>query len=153
ETARRVRAVRRQPGAAFTHPPEPGPASRRMLCPSCGCRSVHLHAPDRGGRVDARRAACGYLGRSSQSCSGGSIKGVSPESPAGNRTRGMSRGMSRGMDVMNGSPPEEWVVTTSGGLITKIEAIDSATQQRTDVSAHAGLSPSNDAGQTEESVV
>ena len=54
---------------------------------------------------------------------------------------------------MNGSPPEEWVVTTSGGLITKIEAIDSATQQRTDVSAHAGLSPSNDAGQTEESVV
>jgi len=57
------------------------------------------------------------------------------------------------MDVMNGSPPEEWVVTTSGGLITKIEAIDSATQQRTDVSAHAGVSVSNDAGQTEESVV
>ena len=66
---------------------------------------------------------------------------------------------------MNGSPPpvspgtggldttKEWVVTTSGGLITKIEAIDRATQQRTDVSAHAGVSASNDAGQTEESVV
>jgi len=70
------------------------------------------------------------------------------------------------MDVMNGSPPpvspgtggldttKEWVVTTSGGLITKIEAIDGASQQRTDVSAHAGLSASNrDAAQTEESVV
>jgi hypothetical protein len=49
---------------------------------------------------------------------------------------------------------EEWVVTTNGGLITKIEAIDRATQQRTDASAYAGLSPSNSgAGQTEESVV
>src|SRR5262249_52821672 len=58
---------------------------------------------------------------------------------------------SRGMAVMNGPPPpvspgtdgldttEEWVVTTSDGIITKIEAIDRATQQRTDVSAHAGL--------------
>src|SRR5262249_41513888 len=70
ETARRVRAVRRQPGAAFTHPPEPGPASRRILRPPCGGRSVHLHAPERSGRVDARRTACGCLGRSSQSCSG-----------------------------------------------------------------------------------
>jgi hypothetical protein len=63
---------------------------------------------------------------------------------------------------MNGPPPpvslgndrldttEEWVITTSGGLITKIEAIDTATQRRTDVSAHAGVPPSNDAAQTEE---
>jgi hypothetical protein len=49
---------------------------------------------------------------------------------------------------------EEWVVTTKGGLITKIEAIDRATQLRTDISAYAGLSPSNnDAGQTEEAVI
>src|SRR5262249_60161069 len=33
------------------------------------------------------------------------------------------------------------------------EAIAKATQQRTDVSAHAGVSASNDAGQMEESVV
>jgi hypothetical protein len=61
---------------------------------------------------------------------------------------------------MNWPPPpispdadatQEWVVTTSGGLITKIEAIDRATQQRTDVSAYSGLSASNGgAGQTEE---
>jgi hypothetical protein len=62
---------------------------------------------------------------------------------------------------MNWPPPpispdadatQEWVVTSSGGLITKIEAIDRATQQRTDVSVYSGLSGSN-AGQTEESVV
>ena len=32
---------------------------------------------------------------------------------------------------------EEWVVTTSRGLVTKIEAIDRATQQRTDVGEKA----------------
>jgi hypothetical protein len=49
---------------------------------------------------------------------------------------------------------EEWVVTTSRGLVTKIEALDRATQRRTDVSAHAGLSAGNrDAAQTEEAVV
>src|SRR5262245_48495289 len=62
---------------------------------------------------------------------------------------------------MNSPPPpispdadatQEWVVTSSGGLFTKIEAIDRATQQRTDVSAYSGLSGSN-AGQTEESVI
>ena len=65
---------------------------------------------------------------------------------------------------MNSPPPpfapssdatEEWVVTvTSGGLVTKIEAIDTATQQRTDVSAYAGLPASNaGASPTEEMVV
>jgi hypothetical protein len=69
------------------------------------------------------------------------------------------------MDFINRSPPisphaasldqvEEWLITTNGGVITKIESIDRATQQRTDVSVHAGLSSgSGDADQTEQSVV
>jgi hypothetical protein len=67
------------------------------------------------------------------------------------------------VNVMSWSPPpvslaadavEEWVVASSGGLITKVEAIDRATQQRTDVSAFFWVLPSNGGtGQTEESVV
>jgi hypothetical protein len=66
-------------------------------------------------------------------------------------------------DVMNSPPPpfapgsdatQEWVVTSRGGLITQIEAIDGVTQQRTDVSAYAGLSAGDGGvGPTEESVV
>jgi len=49
---------------------------------------------------------------------------------------------------------EEWVVTTSGGIITKIEAIDRVTQQRTDVSAASGLAAGHaGGGQSEETVV
>jgi hypothetical protein len=49
---------------------------------------------------------------------------------------------------------EEWAVTTSGGIITKIEAIDRVTQQRTDVSAQSGLVAGHGGGgQAEEAVV